>query len=140
MILDVGDVSATRNKLGKPKPQAKQNDSASHENFKSYGVVYANKLASQAYTETKSQVFPVGSIIVREKLSRPDANQPDLLAVMIKREPGFNPAGGDWLFLTVDGAASKVIKRMKKGACLECHRSARERDFVFQSKRVSEVR
>lgn len=133
MILDVGDVSSTKTRRGKSKSRAKQNDSASHENFRSYGVVYANHLASQVYTGTDSQVFPVGSIIVREKLSRLDADQPDLLAVMIKREPGFNPAGGDWLFLTVNGAASKINERMKKGACLDCHRSARERDFV-QSK------
>ena len=100
----------------------------------SYGMVYANELASRAYTGTKSQVFPVGSIIVREKLAKPDAKQPDLLAVMIKREQGFNPAGGDWLFLTVNGDLSEVKNRSKKGACLDCHKSARATDFVFPSK------
>jgi hypothetical protein len=50
---------------------------------------------------------------------------------MIKRERGFNPTGGDWLFLTVDGAMTKVQERQKKGTCLECHKSQRSRDFVF---------
>jgi hypothetical protein len=81
-------------KKSKSKPQAKQNDLASHESLISYGVVYANDLASQVFTGTKGQVFPVGSIVVREKLLGPDDTQPELLAVMIKREPGFNPAGG----------------------------------------------
>lgn len=50
---------------------------------------------------------------------------------MLKRAPGFNPKGGDWEFLLVDGEASKVIERQKKGSCLECHVTQRERDFAY---------
>lgn len=50
---------------------------------------------------------------------------------MLKRVLGFNPKGGDWEFLLVDGEASKVIERQKKGSCLECHVTQRERDFVY---------
>ena len=75
--------------------------------------------------------FPEGSVIVREKLSKPDDATPQLLAVMVKRAQGFNPQGGDWEFLTVDGALTKVTGRQKKGSCLDCHTSQRERDFVF---------
>lgn len=49
---------------------------------------------------------------------------------MVKREPGFNSAGGDWEFLLVDGTAAKVLERQKKGSCLDCHAKQRERDFV----------
>jgi hypothetical protein len=94
-----------------------------------YGVVYANDLARAAFTGDGK--FPAGSIIVREKLSKPDDAAPQLIAVMVKRAPGFNPAGGDWEFLTVDGALTKVAERQKKGSCLDCHASQRERDFVF---------
>lgn len=75
--------------------------------------------------------FPAGSIIVREKLSAPDDARPALLAVMLKRAPGFNPAGGDWEFLTVDGAVTKIQERQKHGSCLRCHASQRDADFVF---------
>jgi len=75
--------------------------------------------------------FPVGSIIIREKLSAPDDARPALLAVMFKRAPGFNPAGGDWEFLTVDGAVTKIQERQKHGSCLQCHASQRDADFVF---------
>lgn len=100
----------------------------------SYGVVYANEPASNAYAGLGPPVFPVGSVLVREKLSRLDSTTPELLAVMIKREKGFNPAGGDWLFMTVNGEATKITKRQKKGTCLNCHQSARDRDFVFELK------
>jgi hypothetical protein len=75
--------------------------------------------------------FPAGSIIVREKLSKEGDDRPELLAVMIKRAAGFNPAGGDWEFLTVDGQVSKIRERQKKGSCLDCHSSQRDADFVF---------
>ena len=97
----------------------------------SFGVIYANDAALDALASEGRAKFPYGSIIVREKLSREDAAQPDLVAVMIKRALGFNPTGGDWEFLTIDGALTKVRERQKRGSCLECHSSQSERDFVF---------
>ncbi|HEX6182494.1 MAG TPA: cytochrome P460 family protein, partial [Pyrinomonadaceae bacterium] len=94
--------------------------------------VYANELARAAFAGDLK--FPTGSIIVREKLSKPDDATPQLLAVMVKRAAGFNPKGGDWEFLTVDGALTKVTERQKQGSCLDCHASQRERDFVFPVK------
>lgn len=82
-------------------------------------------------THRKGGVFPVGSTIVREKLLRPNAS-PELLAVMIKRDSGSNPKGGDWEFLILTGDAAKVKSREKTGGCLECH-SRSENDFVFRS-------
>jgi Cytochrome P460 len=105
-----------------------------HRQPNSYGMVYANDLARKAYFAEAPQVFPLGSIFVREKLSEATSTKPELLAVMIKREKGFNPSAGDWLFLTVSGAATEVKQRTKRGACLECHESAWERDFVFELK------
>jgi hypothetical protein len=105
---------------------------ATHEGGgQSFGVVYANRHARAAIESMEPSTFPAGSIIVREKLARADDERPELLAVMVKRPPGFNPKGGDWEFLLVDGAGSKVIERQKRGSCLDCHASQRERDFVF---------
>ena len=96
-----------------------------------FGVVYANAPAREALAKEGFAKFPVGSVIVREKLARADATQPELVAVMIKRAPGFNPPGGDWEFLTADGKLTKVRDRQKKGSCLDCHSSQADRDFVF---------
>jgi Cytochrome P460 len=97
-------------------------------------MVYVNELARKAYVASPTPVFPVGSVLVREKLMRLNATKPQVLTVMIKREKGFNPAGGDWSFLAIDGAGTKVHQRKKKGSCLECHQGAMSRDFVFELK------
>ena len=110
-----------------PKPEPKP-----HVDSRSFGVVYANDLALKAYSSSPVQVFPVGSILVREKLMRSDSQKPQVLSVMIKREKGFNPKGGDWSFLVMDGAATKVKQRTKKGECLECHQRVSSSDFVFE--------
>jgi Cytochrome P460 len=109
----------------RPAPSEKSREEKGH----TYGVVYANEFARAALAGDLK--FPAGSIIVREKLLKPDNATPQLLAVMVKRAPGFSPKGGDWEFLTVDGALTKVTGRQKTGSCLDCHASQRERDFVF---------
>ena len=116
---------------GRPAPAPQKREATHVESGTSYGVVYANERARTAFDRLDSTAFPAGSVIVREKLNDPGDESPLMLAVMLKRAPGFNPAGGDWEFLLVDGAASKVIERQKKGSCLDCHVSRRERDFVY---------
>jgi hypothetical protein len=76
--------------------------------------------------------FPLGSTIVREKLAEPNAS-PELLAVMIKRAPGFNTEGGDWEFLTLESDARKVKSREMTGSCLRCHSRQKDQDFVFRT-------
>ena len=98
----------------------------------SYGVVYANDVAREDMTAKSPPSYRTGAIIVREKLSQPDSKEPDLLAVMVKREKGFNRAANDWEFLITNGAATKIQHREKTGACLECHASQRVKDFVYQ--------
>ena len=76
--------------------------------------------------------FPAGSVIVREKLASPTATKPDLLAVMIKREKGFNRKAGDWEYLVVSGDGKKIEQREKKGECQRCHVEQAKSDFVFR--------
>lgn len=113
-----------------PPPKPKQGE---HEALgaRSFGVVYANETARRVFAGERRGPYPVGSVIVRERLPAPDAAAPDLLAVMVKRPRGFNPKGGDWEFLLADGGGTKIHERQKKGSCLECHASQRERDYVF---------
>jgi len=140
--VDFGEVpyqkkSLTTTQMKFPKGLSPGNDEPKpklHGDSSSFGVVYANESASKAYSASPLRPFPVGSILIREKLATATAQNPQVLTVMIKREKGFNPKGGDWSFLTVDGAATKVKSRKKGGECLECHQSARDRDFVFELK------
>ena len=113
-----------RGEESSPRRESKAHDT-------SFGVVYANDLAREALANEGRTKFPSGSVIVREKLPSAEATQPELVAVMIKRAPGFNPTGGDWEFLTADGMLTKVREQQKKGSCLNCHSSQADRDFVF---------
>jgi hypothetical protein len=101
---------------------------------KEFNVVYFNEAAGAALNGARPAKFPVGSIIVSEKLSKPDDAPPERIAVMVKRAAGFNPKSGDWEFLVVNGALDRVRERQKKGRCAESHASRRENDFVFLPK------
>ncbi|HKP37874.1 MAG TPA: cytochrome P460 family protein [Pyrinomonadaceae bacterium] len=111
-----------------PEPVRKQH---------TFGVVYANDIALEAMNATPRSSFRPGSMIVRAKLSHPESETPDLLAVMIKRAKGFNPAANDWEFLIVNGTASRIQKRQKKGACFACHQS--QQDFVYGNYERKEI-
>ncbi|MBV9957553.1 MAG: cytochrome P460 family protein [Acidobacteria bacterium] len=107
----------------------------------SFGVVYVNDIARRAMMEMRQPEFPVGSVIVREKmLSRDEAQEPQMLAVMVKRERGFNKRANDWEFLLLDGRASAVTLRQKTGDCRSCHLSEKKNDFVFRTYLPESVR
>ena len=103
-------------------------------------MIYVNEVARQALLDEKKPVFPVGSIIVREKLKMADATTPQLLVAMVKHERGFNPQANDWEFLVIDGNASRIQRREKTGDCLACHSQQKNTDFVFRSYLTEDVR
>ncbi len=116
------------------KPDGKRTEPVSHEETAaSYGVVYVNELARHALLEQKKPQFPVGSIIVREKLLQQDDAKPQLLVVMVKRERGFNRKANDWEFLMIDGSVSQITQRETTGSCRDCHKKQKDSDYVFRS-------
>ncbi|HVE57664.1 MAG TPA: hypothetical protein VNB22_12600, partial [Pyrinomonadaceae bacterium] len=55
-----------------------------------YINVYVNSIGEDEMLTKKYPKFPVGTILVKEKLSSPDRPAPELLTVMIKRDKDFN--------------------------------------------------
>jgi len=106
----------------------------------SFGIIYVNDIARRAMMEMLQPQFPVGSVIVREKMSNVGDGVPQLLAVMVKRERGFNQKANDWEFLLLDGRASAVTMRQKTGECRSCHVSEKKNDFVFRTYLPAAVR
>jgi len=124
-----------------PKPKPARKSSNSHEDgSSSFGVVYVNEIGRHALLDEKKPRFPVGSIIVREKLTQAESATPQVLVAMIKRERGFNPQADDWEFLLLDGKVSVVQRREKIGSCQACHAQQKKSDFVFRSYLAEEVR
>ena len=98
--------------------------------------VYMNASAASAYAHL-NQGYPVGSVVVKEKrarwanLSTPMAgiNPHDGVGGMVKREPGYDPAHGDWEYFY--GESPQTLISGKISNCVECHSQASGRDYVF---------
>ena len=94
-------------------------------------TVYVNAVAKNTMMKGKPSIFPVGSIIVKEKLPSEKSKSPELLTVMLKRQKGYNSANGDWEYLVLNGTASKIQSRGALQNCQSCHAFRKETDFVF---------
>lgn len=102
--------------------------------------VYMNAAAASAFPAGRKERYPVGAVVVKEKLilgraaSDPDP-EGDRRSVgvggMIKRAPGFDPAGGDWEYFYFEDP--EHIEAGKIESCARCHRGAVGTDFVFGS-------
>ena len=78
--------------------------------------------------------LPLGAVVIKEKYADRQASGPlREYAVMVKRDPGYDPAGGDWEYAYVTLAPKRAVKRGRLAACAGCHASARQRDFLFGS-------
>lgn len=97
-----------------------------------YAKVFANELAN-SQIEKRSPIFPVGSIIAREKLASETSNTPEFVAVMVKREKGFSKKTGDWEYFTFEGKDLSLLARETKSDCSKCHAGAKATDFVFRT-------
>ncbi|WP_309718661.1 hypothetical protein [Armatimonas sp.] len=88
-------------------------------NYRAYWKLYGQ------YEEKffpKLPSFPVGTVLVKEKLDNPKGTgTPELLTAMVKREKGYNPACYDWEFLVLDGKAERILEHGKLARCQSCH-------------------
>ena len=99
-----------------------------------FGSVYVNAVAHPMFMSENVTRFPEGSVIVREKLiSDLNSSTPELLAVMLKRSAGFDPAGGDWEYMVLNGAGTTIRERGQLASCQSCHAGQKETDFVFRT-------
>jgi Cytochrome P460 len=113
---------------GEVSPSSRRSDK-DQTHTTTFGFAYVNDVGRSAFQQ-KPFRFPAGSIIVRERLPTL-TSRPDVLVVMVKHERDFNRKANGWEFLTINGDATKVLKREKQGNCLKCHASAAGNDFVF---------
>jgi hypothetical protein len=96
-------------------------------------TVYVNDAGRRAMLEEKSPRFPVGSLVVKEKLPARDAAEPELLTAMYKREAGYDPEGGDWEYLVLDGRGEELRARGRLETCRACHQTYPQTDFVARN-------
>ena len=126
-VITMGNSSKINFPRFDPPSDRATKDDGKHET--SLGFGYVNEVGRSGFQREPFR-FPVGTVIVRERLWYASGN-PDRLVVMIKREKSFNRKANGWEFLTVTGDGTKILKREKDGKCLKCHASAARDDFVF---------
>ncbi|MGC3960643.1 MAG: cytochrome P460 family protein [Verrucomicrobiota bacterium] len=99
-------------------------------------LVYMNKLAADAFA-TNASAYPVGSAIVKKKeihgYTNKDGKQVHEadtgVGGMVKRSAGYDPKHGDWEYFYFED--KKKIESGRISACVECHSSAKDKDYVF---------
>lgn len=71
-----------------------------------------------------SEAFAEGSIFVKQNFDA-EGNPVDVLNVMAKFEPGYNPAGNDWFFAAITREGEVINDIAGKGGsvefCRDCH-------------------
>jgi hypothetical protein len=83
----------------------------------------ANNLAAPEYEKVPAAAAPPqGSVIVQTHTERLGGS-PGPVFAMVKREPGFFPAGGDWEYV-VTLAGGHVEDRGQMPQCARCHADA----------------
>lgn len=99
-------------------------------------VIFMNPSAANAFA-TNGSVYPIGAIIVKQKTIHgyTDKNgkrihEPDNgIGGMIKRPAGYDPRNGDWEYFYFEDA--KKIESGRITSCVQCHSSAKDKDYVF---------
>lgn len=89
-------------------------------------VVSMNDLAANAFGQP-SPTYPVGSVVVKEKIGGSDGI--DGVGGMVKRSEGYGISHGNWEFFYFENATE--IESGKLTNCIQCHQGAAAKDFVF---------
>lgn len=84
--------------------------------------------------------YDLGTIFLKEnylsKAGQPGT--PSSLTIMIKREEGYDQAGGNWEYIQTDTQGNVLMQGSSQSAvikqvCSECHSNMAERDYVFST-------
>jgi cytochrome P460 len=86
-----------------------------------YLRVYVNDVGRDAMFQATNPKFPVGSIIVKEKLPSIDSSEAEFYTIMVKRESSYDPAHGNWQYLTMSGNRSSLEAPKNVASCQACH-------------------
>lgn len=116
-----------------PSPEQSRLEHEQNPHRNKFVTVYVNDVGRRAMLEEKKPRFPVGSLVVKEKLTTRDSSEPELLTAMYRHEAGYDPEGGDWEYLVLDGKGKEVRARGKLENCRACHQAYHYSDFISRN-------
>ena len=91
--------------------------------------VYVNAIAKDVILSGQG-TYPVGSIVIKSKLSTADDSTPDLFTVMQKMPSGYDSKGGDWKYTVIDGTEYREMASGRIDSCIGCHKYYKATDYV----------
>lgn len=96
-------------------------------------IVYANSAAHAHLRGGGAGPMPVGSVIVKEKVSSDRPTQAFGYGAMIKREAGYDPEHGDWEYVYATLGEGGTVERGKLESCIACHAGQANQDYLFRT-------
>lgn len=91
--------------------------------------VYVNSIAKEVMLSGKG-VYPVGSLVIKSKLSTVEDSNPDLFTVMQKMPSGYDTKRGDWKYIVIDGAEYRETASGRIDSCIGCHEHYKATDYI----------
>jgi hypothetical protein len=95
--------------------------------------VYVSPEGVAAMNKRDASRFPVGTLILKQKLAGKSFESVVLYTGMLKREMGYNADCGDWEFFTMSADGRSVTSRGRLESCMACHKGYASSDFVTKS-------
>jgi hypothetical protein len=112
-------------------------------NYLEYVRIYLNQDIDESDESTEEKHFEnytTGTIFLKENYLAQNGKPgtPSTVTVMIKQNPGYDPAGHDWQFLQFDVNGNILFdgntqEPATQQMCIKCHGNMAERDFVFST-------
>lgn len=92
---------------------------------------FVNDIAFDAI-QAKNGKYPVGSIIAKDN-HMPDAKLA-AITVMVKMQPGYDPANGDWFWAKYNPNGKYASGDVGKATmCIGCHAKVKDQDYVYST-------
>lgn len=101
--------------------------------------IYVNDIAKKTYLSASGEVFPVCSKIVKTHLEGPESQSITAVTIMVKMQPGYDPAHNDWWWGMYDKTGQNAEMSGIVQVCIACHQPAEDQDYVFSQAVLSEI-
>lgn len=92
--------------------------------------VFVSPDAVDSMLKRDAVTFPVGSVVLKQKLEADKGQNVILYTGMLKRGQGYNPDCGDWEFFTLSADGKTVTSQGRLESCMACHKDYARSDYL----------
>lgn len=111
--------------------EQEQLDNDPHHKY--YFTVYVNGKGRKAMRGPTATLFPVGTAIIKEKLTSDKDGKLLMMTAMLKRRQSNPPNISDWEFSVLDPTGKATVSGDGTKHCVGCHTGQIDRDFTYRT-------